>query len=248
MKLSEIFSQLTYGELSQLNLGGAESGEISVANYPKVLAHINLGLTALYKRFPLKESRLTVQLQPGRVTYPLTTAYAVSNRRSREVVRYLLDTVDEPFESDILKIEGVYTDAEWEMALNDASDALSCTTPSMSTLRVPALVVAKSADLASQYITDTLTVVYRANHPAIVLSIGLFDPTRVEVELPYSHLEPLLFYVASRVNNPIGMTNEFHAGNSYYAKYEASCAYLEQTNIKVDQGSQNTRLVSNGWV
>ncbi len=66
--------------------------------------------------------------------------------------------------------------------------------------------------------------------------------------MPYSHLEPLLYYVASRINNPIGMANEFHAGNSYAAKYEKSCQELEMVNLRVDQGSQNTKLRQKGFV
>jgi len=68
------------------------------------------------------------------------------------------------------------------------------------------------------------------------------------VQLPDSHLEALLFFVASRVNNPIGMTNEFNAGNSYAAKFEAACQALEEQGLQVDQDSQNTRLHRGGWV
>lgn len=248
MKLSEIFTQLTYGELSQLNLGGAEAGEISAANYPRIIPHVNLGLTALYKRFMLKEGRLTIALQTGRSTYPLISTYAVANRRSRETAPFIMDTTAEPFQDDIHKVESVYTDYGYEMGLNDESDVYSCFTPSAHILRVPSAVVAESFDLPEKLKTTSLTVVYRANHPPIVIKEGLFDPTRIEVELPYSHLEPLLLFIASRVNNPIGMTNEFHAGNSYAAKYEASCMQLEQTNLRVDQGSQNTKLEKGGWV
>jgi hypothetical protein len=248
MKLSEIFMQLTHGELSQLSLGGSEAGEISEANYPKIVSHVNLALTALYKRFPLKEGQLTVALQAGRSTYPLTSSYAAANRRSRESVKFILDTQAEPFENDIHKIERVYTDTGFELGLNDEADMYSCFTPTATTLRVPLAVVAESADLPQELKTTNLVVVYRANHPPITISLGLFEPERVEVDLPYSHLEPLLYYVASRVNNPTGMTNEFHAGNSYAAKYELSCAELERINLRVDQGSQNTRLERNGWV
>ena len=68
------------------------------------------------------------------------------------------------------------------------------------------------------------------------------------MELPDAYLEALLYFVASRINNPIGMTNEFHAGNSYAAKYEQECARLEMLNLEVDQGYQNTRLRAGGWV
>lgn len=238
MKLSEIFSQLTYGELSQIHLGGADAGVIDEANYSKILAHINLGLTALHTRFPLKEGRLKLQTQADMVTYPLNSRFAVNNLRSRESVRTIQDTVSDPFKDDIHKVERVYWDTR-ELGLNDDANPMSCFTPSAHVLRVPADVVAENA---------LLDVVYRANHVPITVSLGLFDPTRVEVELPYSHLEPLLYFVASRINNPMGMSNEFHAGNSYAAKYEAACQQLELQNLRVDQGAQNTRLERNGWV
>jgi hypothetical protein len=88
----------------------------------------------------------------------------------------------------------------------------------------------------------------RAKPEKIIIGTRAFNPDNVEVELPDSHLEPLLLFVASRVHNPIGMSNEFHAGNSYYAKYEASCQQIELLNLLVDQGSQNTRHAANGWV
>lgn len=238
MKLSEVFSQLTYGELSQLNLGGAEAGAIDEANYAAVVAHTNLALTALYKRFPLKENRVAFTLQTGRTTYPLDTD---------EDVLFIEDGSNPDFANDILKIEKVMTVAEYELSLNDASNIYSCFTPSASVLRIPAIVATPTADLPIEYVTPSLTVVYRANHPILVHRTG-FNPARVNLELPYTHLEPLLYFIASRVNNPIGMTNEFHVGNSYAAKYEQACALLEFTNLNVDQGSQNTRAAQNGWV
>mgnify|MGYP001241428314 CR=1 FL=1 len=239
MKLSEIFSQLAYGELSQLGLVNATGDGIATDKQGQLVAHVNMGLLALYKRFLLKEGSVTIRLVTGRSTYPLNT----------EEDTLFIENNDSPeFLDDIYKIERVYTDKGIELSLNDESEQYSCSTPSMSVLRVPYAVANKTTGLPSELVTDTLKIVYRASHPKIVYTPTGFKPSNINLELPYSHLEPLLFYVASRVNNPIGMTNEFHAGNSYYSKYEASCAALEQTNIKVDQGSQNTRLVSNGWV
>lgn len=248
MKLAEIFSQLTHGELSQLSLGGADAGQIDEANYPKMLAHVNLGLTALYKRFPLKESRLVVQLQEGRIVYPLLSGYALSTTEVNGLDRFILDSTAEPFQDDILKVEVVATDEGIHLPLNDASNIYSVTTPTAHTLRVPLALVDSTVDLPSYYLTDTLEVVYRANHPILEYTPGSFNPALVEIELPYSHLEPLLLFVASRLNNPIGMTNEFHAGNSYAAKYEQACQLLEITNLRVDQGSQNIKAIRNGWV
>jgi len=238
MKLSEVFSQLTHGELSQLNLGGADSGAINASNYPNVISHVNLGLTTLYKRFPLKEGRVSFTLQAGRTTYPIDTDDDV----------LFIETASSPeFADDILKIEKVLTLDEFELSLNDSSNIYSCFTPSATVLRVPAAIAEQSPNLPGELLTPSLTLVYRANHPILVVKSG-FNPARVSIELPYTHLEPLLYFIASRVNNPIGMTNEFHAGNSYAAKFEQACALIEQKNLVVDQGSQNTRLHKNGWI
>ena len=238
MKLSEVFSQLATGELSQLNVVDSVTGEIAEAKYGQLVNHVNMGLTALYKRFLLKENRLKITLETSRINYPLNTD---------STLRFGVETGSEDFEDDILKVERVYTDDEYELGLNDASDPYSCFNTSMTTIRVPSAIAGRSTDMPEKYLTYGLTVVYRANHPIIVMGSS-FDPARVDLELPYSHLEPLIFYIASRVNNPIGMTNEFHAGNSYAAKYEKSCAEIESKNIQIDVGSQNDRLASKGWV
>jgi hypothetical protein len=146
---------------------------------------------------------------------------------------------------DILKIEQVITDSGTELAINNGADKYSCSTPSLGTLRVPAIIVNKGPDLPDDLITSSLEVVYRANHEIISLDA---IPEYYEVVLPYSHLMALLYFVASRVHNPIGMVNEFHAGSSWAAKYEQECARLEMHNIQVDKGTEYDRISRNGWV
>ena len=73
MKLSEIFSQLAYGELSQLGLVNATGDGIATDKQGQLVAHVNMGLLALYKRFLLKEGSVTIRLVTGRSTYPLNT-------------------------------------------------------------------------------------------------------------------------------------------------------------------------------
>lgn len=248
MKLSEIFSQLAHGELSQLHIGGGPEGTIEEADYPKLLSHINLGLSALYRRFPLKEGRLWLILQPGQATYSLNSMYAISTTRSLSTLRYIQDTPDAPFKDDVNKIERVLTDSGHELDLNVEGSEYSCFTPSLTVLRVPKVLVDPVIEKPDTLKTSKLEVVYRATHPQLAVRLGLYDPARIEVDLPYAYLEALLYYVASRIHNPAGMSNEFHAGNNYAAKYEAACAELESLNLKVDQGRQNSRLERNGWV
>lgn len=247
MNLQEVFDQLTYGELSQLSIGGNEAGAISASNYNRMVPHVNLALTALYKRFPLKEGRLTVELQSDRTTYPIQSKYAVSSRSSREAVRYIKDSTNSKFLDDIHKIERVCTSLGFEFSLNDESDPYSMLTPSATVLEVPKAIAEQSVDLPDQLKTQFLVLVYRANHPKIVADGTYLEPETIQLELPESHLEPLLLFIASRIHTPTGMTNETNMGNTYYTKYEAACQQLEVTNLRVDQGSQNTRLQRNGW-
>ena len=248
MKLQEIFDQLSAGEFSMLNIGGQEMGVINEANYKQVVSHVNLGLAALYRRFPLKEKSLTLSLKPNTLIYTLKSDYAVANRRSSQPIRYILDTADAPFKDDIFKIEQVLTEFGQHMGLNDLANPLACMTPNMITLTVPEIVVNPTSDTPYWLRTEHLTVKYRANHPAIVIGLGLFDPSKVDIELPYSHLEALLWYVASRVHNPVGMNNEFHAGNMYAQKYELACQELERVNMRIDQGQTNMKLDKRGFV
>lgn len=236
MQLQEIFEQLSGGEFSQLSIGGAGAGVIDNTNYAKVTSHINLGLMALHRRFNLKEGRLVLSMQPEQTLYHLKSANSVTGAEIG-VTPFIIDSLEDPFLDDILKIEKVIDAEGWEIGLNDPSDSLSVSTPSALKLRVP-----------EELETQDLTVVYRAAHPKLVVDSETI-PSEVEVVLPDSHLDALLYYVASRVNNPIGMTNEFHAGNSYAAKYEMVCQELEGHGLEVDQGSQtNERAARGGWV
>lgn len=248
MKLQEVFDQLTHGELSQLSIGGNEAGVIAPANYNRLVPHVNLGLTALYKRFPLKEGRLILELQANRTTYPIHSNYAVSSKTSREAVRYIKDSAAAPFKDDIHKIERVYTSLGYEFGLNDEADTYGMFTPSATVLRVPADVAAQVIGLPDELKSPRVELVYRANHPLIIADGADLEPDGIELELPYSHLEPLLFYIASRVHTPTGMTNETNMGNTYFQRYEASCQQLETVNLRVDQGGQSDRLSRNGWV
>lgn len=248
MNLQEVFDQLTHGELSQLSIGGNEAGLINPANYNRLVPHVNLGLTQLYKRFPLKEGRLTLELQSNRTVYPIHSKYAVSSRSSREPVRYIKDSLAAPFKDDIYKIEKVVASSGYEFSLNDESDEYGMFTPSATVLRVPLDVAEQSMDLPDEIKTTLVEVVYRANHPLIIADGADLEPELIELELPYSHLEPLLLFIASRVHTPTGMTNEANLGNTYSAKYEAACQLLEFKGLQVDQGSQNSRLERNGWV
>ena len=236
MLLSEVFDQLTYGELAQVNIGGAESMGITKESYPAMIAHVNLGLTSLYKRFLLKEGVMYITRMPHLKTYVLNSRYQEGNRTVREPNQYI-QASNPAFMDDILKVERVYDELGVEHGLNDNGDERSITTPTYNSIVIPDCSEVKE-----------LKLVYRANHPIIMNEDRDIDPSEYEIELPYSHLEALLLFIASRVYNPISAGNQFHEGNNFAGKYEQACQLLEMQNLRVDKASDNTRFIQNGWV
>jgi len=249
MKLAEIFAQLTHGELSQISLGGAAAGEVNKSGYLQLVSHVNLGLTALHKRFQIKENRLILKLTQGVISYPLKSSYAVNGLASFVPVRTIQDTTLDPFRDDILKVERVISNLDWEFELNNESEKYSVFTPTFNTLRIHKDLVTGSKDLPAWLRTESMTVIYRANHHILTSDDDIDSPDDQEVELPDSYLEPLLYFIASRIMNPIGSgQGEMNMGNNYAAKYEQACQAIELANLRVDQGSQSTNLRRNGWV
>jgi hypothetical protein len=245
MLVQEVFDSLRFGELSQLSIATSETGGISPEKYPTLLSHLQLGLTALYTRFTLREGRMRLELQPGVTVYQLTPAYAKSNRQSRQLVKYL-DDLSEPFTGELLKLERVLTDADLDLPLNVERDPWSVFTPKASALRVPKALNDQAPDLPTMLRTTGLTLVYRANHPKI--NVEDFDLESTSIDLPDAYLEPLLYFIAARVHNPVGANNEGQVGMSWTSRYEAACRALENEGLDLDRGGHNDRLQRNGWV
>lgn len=243
MTLQEIFDQLGQSELSQLNLGGDGTG-INESNWEKVLTQVNRGLTELHKRFLIKEGRVTLAMQTGQRAYLLHPRHALTTAVEAGMTKYLLDSMDEPFTGDLLKVERVLTAEGEDLLLNGGGDQWdlaqrSVRTPTYNRLILP-------TDLPVQ----ELTVIYRADHPRLVKTPGYFNLADVEVELPRTHAEALMYFVASRLFSPMGLSGNtaYHEGNNYQSMFEAACQLLENQDYQNKESEENYRLYNKGWV
>lgn len=219
MNFNTIIRNLASGELSQLHLGKQLVDNPTLEAITPVVDMVNLGLTALYKRFKLKEEVLEIPLNPDLLSYSLS----------------------EPL---LIKVLSVGLKGGEALPLNDSSDPLSCFTPKAKVLKVSE----KVYELATELQLDTLVVTYQANHPMLVATevfTELSDPP--ELELPDTFLQALLYFIGSRVHMPVGMVNEHHAGNSYFARYEQECQHLSFDGSMVEDSSSNGRLRRAGF-
>jgi hypothetical protein len=224
MLLSEIYQQLLAGELSQTKMAETGFENLSDADTVKLANHVNFALTALYKRFALKQRELAFPLEADTQTYEL-------------------DLVD------LLKIEKVIAvDTDYEFPLNRDDNEYSLYTPQLNVVKVPLRVANQDPLLPADLITATMRVVYRANHPRIVTSEGYVDSEAVTLELPESHMYALCLYVAARMNLPLG-TGQFEgfASHNSFTKFEAECQRLETEGLAIDHDSQNIKLYERGF-
>lgn len=195
-----------------------EDGEINASERPKIASSVTLGLGDLYKRLLIKESSESVVLNQGTSTYVLAA-------------------------TDVNNIERIVDSEGEEITLNDVNDVYS-----FRTISDTAFSLSDDYFTKKEITTETVTIYYRANHPELNAALVRTDPASVDIELPFTYVQALLFYVASRVHAPVGLTKEFHTGNDYLSKYEAEVARLQLHNIPSDRVAETTRFEAGGWV
>lgn len=236
MTLQDIFDQLTHAELSSLKLGGLLTGEeIPEAHYRQVLAHINLGLTELYKRFFLSSKQLIIQLNDHMSFYKLHNDYAISNKLSIKTPKYIIDSQFDPFQNDILKIEEVFNECGEKICLNDLNERCSLFTPHYDTLQIPL-----------PFEDSIISVHYRAKHPTVVCPKGT-DPKEVEVNLPEGLLDALLLFVGYRATRSMGGEAGQEA-TGYLQQFEASCEKSKELGLQITPQYSNLKLDYKGWI
>lgn len=236
MKLSEIFDQLTFGELSRVFIGGSEKKELDPASYEEIGAHINLALSALHNRFLLQEEEIRIYKYGNQIDYLISSDFARSNLLSTQPVKYVLDNEYLPFRDNIIKILAVYGPTGEELPLNTAGDDSSVYTPQFNKIQIP---FGEHGEVYS--------ILYRADHPRLVLDESTI-PEQVEVNLPPSFLQALLYYVAARVVVPVGNSETGEATTNYLAKYEMECQRLAIYNLGNETTNVDMILERNGWV
>lgn len=233
MKLAEFFKYIAYGELSQLAIGNSNQGEIALSDYPKLISHINLGLTQLHTRLPIRHNEVFLIANEGNQRYRLHTDHLTDNATSNEP-KYL-QHADLPFTDNLLRIEQVFQYNGDEVPLNDETAKFSAFTPRSDVLQF------------SQPISEVLSVLYRADHVRLPMKAGL-DITSLNLDIPDVCIEPLLNYVTNRVLGSQSSSDALNNAAGYAIKFEQQLQQLERSGLWQTEMPTNLRLEKNGWV
>lgn len=249
MKLQEFLSILSYGELSNLSLGEEGSGGIDPSEQGKVVQATNLALTQLYSRYSHKADYVKLELDSGIHKYHITPKHAVSNTDVNSLPRYIMDSAQEPFVDDVVKIIGVTTlydphvgiitdtlhDKEpRDLRINDRQDSNAIQLLSFNSIYVPHPITGQE-----------LTLEVQLNHPKLRIPVDMEQ----QIELHPVLYEALGFKVAAKIYGSMNGEENMAKSVQMNNLFETSCALVDQQDLLQETTSAEHRKLSiRGWV
>jgi len=242
MKISELFRQLSFGELSNLAISESGSGEIVEAKWPQLIHYTNDALTVLYTRFLLREKEVIISQMAEIIQYHLLSKH--SETVGTDDYLYIKDTPEEPFLDDVVRIFEVWGSNERglvQFPLNDEGNSASLFTPSPLILQVP-----RPAD------GIPLSILYQAYHPRLA-DIPAEGETAIDldqiIDIPHYLNNALQKWVASEVFSHMNGQENLIKGQEYKADYEAACLEVEQRDLASQSWRPtHTKLDQRGFV
>jgi len=212
MNLRQLIDHLVQNNLYQFNMAKNEQ-------FPAIINALNLELTQLYSRFPVLEKEVAFRRFPEISMYHLTRRYCRSNDESKELYKYILDTKDNPFLGDILKIENAYTESGQHIVLNDNNNPRAWFTPSFDTIQIP-----NTTDID----TRIAIIGYKAKPEHI-------DPNTTDFEkdiyIPSYLEEPMIYGVTMRVAERLPTQTGMQVVQMAQAKYKELCDNVDTLNL-----------------
>ena len=256
--LSEIITLLQGAEFNSLAIVEGKGGEARVkrSEYNRIISMVNAGLQVLHQRFELSKNVLYLKTTKGKTTYVLEKSNAISNNQDG----FIIDTIENPFEDDILEILSIFSPHGRELLLNSYTEQyvrdplvldvdVDCLYTSLYTLDY------RTLRIPHNLIDTTLTVTYRSSGKNLKELVDpLNDPIDdIIIGIPASYMNALTYYVASRVYNSKGAETIgrgiFHEGNNYKTSFEQECAQLKAVGFENDvMITDNSNFYNRGFV
>ena len=212
MNLRQLIDHLVQNNLYQFNMAKNEQ-------IPAIINALNLELTQLYSRYPVLEKDVAFRRFPEISLYHLTRRYCRSNDESKELYKYILDTKDNPFLGDVLKIENAYTESGQHIVLNDNNNPRAWFTPSFDTIQIP-----NTTDID----TRIAIIGYKAKPEHI-------DPNTTDFEkdiyIPSYLEEPMIYGITMRVAERLPTQTGMQVVQMAQAKSKELCDNVDTLNL-----------------
>lgn len=240
MKISDLFRQLSFGELSNLAISNSGDGTIVEAKWPQLIQYTNDALTALHTRFVLSEKEIVIEQMENITRYQLRSEHSESTGTGDEL--YIKDTPEDPFKDDLIRVLEVWGIAGYKLPLNNQEASNSLFTPTPLVLQVPEPVAG-----------DPLSIVYQAKHALLLDLVPEEDPEYdlldQIIDIPHYLENPLQQWVASKVFSHMNGQENLLKSQEYLAAYEADCLGIEQRDLANQTWhTSHTKLEQRGFV
>lgn len=232
MTLTELLTELSLGEFSNLSLGNDGAGTIKTASIPKIIFYTNEALLNLYSRFVLSSKIVLIESYEEITNYHLIPKYSESQNCVEKP--YIKDLAGEPFIDDVIRILAVYDGLNsYEYPLNDSNDPTSLFTPTIQTLQIP---FPKEA--------HPFQIEYQAKHYKLVN-----DNLDQIIRLPFALHKALRSWIAYKTySNMNGQENSIKA-QEHFANYEAQCnEVVEKDLVNSTYNYSHTKFENRGFV
>ena len=231
MKLEDLFSRLSYGELSNLSIGNEGRGSIREEDQAKVTAHVNDGLLRIYSRFVLSSKQLLIEQVRHITNYHLIPKYAESSGSDVEWP-YIKDLPDDKFLGDLIRVLSV-SDDRGELPLNDTGNPRSLFTPYPQVLQVPEPRAGKP-----------LSIEYQARH--IILENDDLDQ---EIVIPFVLEGALQSFVAYKIFSHMNGQDNQVKSQEHLNTYDGICVDVEARDlVNATTATSHYKLEERGFV
>lgn len=238
MRLTDLFEELSVGELSQLSMSGEGSGEIAAKSHLKLISYINSSLLKIYTRFTLKTNEVLVEQHEHITNYHLTRDYAMSSE-SNQPYKYISDLGGEPFKGGVLKILTVQDLLGGYIPLNDSGNMRSYFTPQPEILQVPYPITG-----------NVISVTYQDKHPDILYH-GVTEQERMaqEITLPLFLKDALIKLIAYNVFTHMNGQEHTAKAQEYLSMYEMACELVDEGDFSNQTVStSHSKLTERGFI
>ena len=236
MLVSDLYRDLSYGELSNLSLANNGDGTIRDDAKPRLILYANEALLRLHSQFTLKEQDVLVQMHAHVTFYHLLPRFALHAGTAYvppEPLRYILDMPEEHFQGDVLSILAVHDTMGRRLALNDEHSTYSAFTPQADILQIPTPIQGQA-----------VSVHYQTTHRRLVPD----DPSQ-EIYLPEVLRGALTAFIAYKVFSHMNTQESTAKAAEHLQVYQGICKEAEDRNtLSTSLANSFVLFELRGWV
>lgn len=234
MNITDLFTRLSYGELTNLWMSSEGNGDILEEKKPAVIQYANEGLLRLHTRFILKEKDVLIEQVSHITNYHLIEKFTESRAPQPDApYPYIKDLSREQFVNDIIKIHAVYEGGGCQLPLNDAERYDSVFTPQQNVLQVPFPVTGVS-----------LGILYQAKHATLN-----WEEEETDIEIPEVLESALLAFIGYRVYSGIASPEASVKAQEHLSNYESVCQeVIDRDLVNSSVSTTNVRFGKGGWI